>query len=634
MNKQVLRWFVLTLVLVAFGAIETSLAQNNVTFRVRMSIKMREGTFLPGSGDIVRVAGSFNNWGSSTDTLRDIGTVDSVYEKTISLAAGAIEYKYLKTPRGGLDWESVPNRTYTVITGTQSVPLVWFDNDSVFTPAANVPVKFQVNMRVKILEQTFLPGSGDIVRVAGSFNGWGGSTDTLRDIAPTDSIYEKTISLLEHTAIQYKFLKTPRGGIDWESNLPTPSGNREYTVPIGGGTIPVVYFDRDSVVNTPVSATIRWQVDMTAFLQLGWFQPTNRDTMEVRGGFNGWGGTPRLMLARDPLTTATYFVAQPYTGTSGDVIPYKFFMDLDSAGAVIRFPGWNDNRDGHNYEHPYNRGDGNQQFTVPGSGNLETIRGWFYSGINPKGLLLNTTDTVDVTFIVNMGPAKRAAVPFNPATDTAKIVLQDPIWNSAQRKNQGTFLDVRRLTPRAGGGDSVYQVTVRVVGKAHYGLLYGWRYTKLGGAVEESEGAGLGTQGGYRVRFIQPLNPNSFPRNYTCPQDVWLKVIPLPGEIPPFITDVKQDDTPGLPSVYTLSQNYPNPFNPTTTIRYSIPEAAKVTLKVYNLLGQEVATLVNEQQPAGKFVAKFEANTLASGVYFYRLEAGKFSETKKMLLMK
>ena len=79
MNKQVLRWFVLTLVLVAFGAIETSLAQNNVTFRVRMSIKMREGTFLPGSGDIVRVAGGFNNWGSSTDTLRDIGTVDSVY---------------------------------------------------------------------------------------------------------------------------------------------------------------------------------------------------------------------------------------------------------------------------------------------------------------------------------------------------------------------------------------------------------------------------------------------------------------------------------------------------------------------------------------------------------------------------
>jgi hypothetical protein len=83
-----------------------------------------------------------------------------------------------------------------------------------------------------------------------------------------------------------------------------------------------------------------------------------------------------------------------------------------------------------------------------------------------------------------------------------------------------------------------------------------------------------------------------------------------------------------------LDQNYPNPFNPATVIRYSIPEQSKVTLKVYNLLGQEVATLVNEVQPAGHFVARFEGYSLATGVYFYRLEAGKFSETKKMLLVK
>ena len=90
----------------------------------------------------------------------------------------------------------------------------------------------------------------------------------------------------------------------------------------------------------------------------------------------------------------------------------------------------------------------------------------------------------------------------------------------------------------------------------------------------------------------------------------------------------------GVPEAYTLNQNYPNPFNPVTRITYSIPENAKVSLKVFNLLGQEVATLVNQDQARGNYVALFEANRVATGVYFYRLDAGKFTETKKMLLLK
>jgi hypothetical protein len=108
----------------------------------------------------------------------------------------------------------------------------------------------------------------------------------------------------------------------------------------------------------------------------------------------------------------------------------------------------------------------------------------------------------------------------------------------------------------------------------------------------------------------------------------------MPAQTPPFgITDVGMPGM-GIPEAYALNQNYPNPFNPETRITYSIPENAKVTLKVFNLLGQEVATLVNQDQTRGNYVALFEANKLATGVYFYRLEAGKFAETKKMLLMK
>lgn len=98
-------------------------------------------------------------------------------------------------------------------------------------------------------------------------------------------------------------------------------------------------------------------------------------------------------------------------------------------------------------------------------------------------------------------------------------------------------------------------------------------------------------------------------------------------------TSVEQIDNV-VPAQYTLEQNYPNPFNPSTIIRYSIPEQAIVTLKIYNLLGQEVATLVNTQQTAGQYEATFDAARLSSGVYFYTLNAGDYSFTKKMMLLK
>jgi hypothetical protein len=89
-----------------------------------------------------------------------------------------------------------------------------------------------------------------------------------------------------------------------------------------------------------------------------------------------------------------------------------------------------------------------------------------------------------------------------------------------------------------------------------------------------------------------------------------------------------------LPKTYALEQSYPNPFNPTTSIAYQIPVQSKVSLKVYDVLGREVATLVNGEQSAGSKVVQFNGSNLASGVYYYRLSAGAFSDMKKMLLIK
>jgi len=85
---------------------------------------------------------------------------------------------------------------------------------------------------------------------------------------------------------------------------------------------------------------------------------------------------------------------------------------------------------------------------------------------------------------------------------------------------------------------------------------------------------------------------------------------------------------------YELSQNYPNPFNPSTTIKYQLPEMNFVTIKVYDVLGNEVATLVNEEKPVGEYEVEFDGTGLPSGIYFYQLRAGNYVETKKMVLLK
>ena len=81
-------------------------------------------------------------------------------------------------------------------------------------------------------------------------------------------------------------------------------------------------------------------------------------------------------------------------------------------------------------------------------------------------------------------------------------------------------------------------------------------------------------------------------------------------------------------------QNYPNPFNPTTTIQYVISSEQFVSLKIYDILGKEVATLVNSRKAIGNYKVNFNASNLTSGVYFYRIQAGNFTETKKFILLK
>jgi hypothetical protein len=105
------------------------------------------------------------------------------------------------------------------------------------------------------------------------------------------------------------------------------------------------------------------------------------------------------------------------------------------------------------------------------------------------------------------------------------------------------------------------------------------------------------------------------------------------AKYPKIATSVKRSEAV-KPSGFSLEQNHPNPFNPSTQIHFSIGTSSFVTVKVFDALGREVRTLVDQQLESGAYVAPFSADNLSSGMYYYTLQAGSYIETKKMLLMK
>ena len=114
-----------------------------------------------------------------------------------------------------------------------------------------------------------------------------------------------------------------------------------------------------------------------------------------------------------------------------------------------------------------------------------------------------------------------------------------------------------------------------------------------------------------------------------------------PGNINGVYTEVDENNETFSPTKFSLEQNYPNPFNPSTTIKYSLSVvetrggvSQHVTLKVYDILGREVATLVNQKQNPGNYKVTFDATNLPSGVYVYRMQSGNFTSSKKLILLR
>jgi uncharacterized membrane protein len=227
--------------------------------------------------------------------------------------------------------------------------------------------------------------------------------------------------------------------------------------------------------------------------------------------------------------------------------------------------------------------------------------------------------------------------------DAGQYVGYEGVWEDVEG---GVFL-VTHTIIGSGGGYSVVGMSDGTLGASFYGRdinnagdIVGSSFYQLGtyafvytqGAVHNlNEMLGFGTC--WMLTNATGINDSGqiFGVGYPLPFDPTnLHAFVLT----PIFSPTSISTTSQLPSQYDLYQNYPNPFNPSTKIKWQLPVSSQVTLKVYDILGKEVVTLVNEEKPAGAYELTWNASNLPSGVYFYRIQAENFIETKKMLLLK
>ena len=466
------------------------------------------------------------------------------------------------------------------------------------TFAQTVSVEFKVDMGVQTLKGLFTPGT-DAVKIAGNFNGWNNGATPLTG-PDADTVYSVTVPDLNvGDTLFFKFIK---GADGWENDP-----NREYIVPAGGGTYSA-FFNNDSIFAGNITdVSVSFSANMEFEIVSGRFVP-GQDTLSVRGSFNGWSNVDIFSQS----------VGDPNIYELTTIIP-------TSEGETINFKYAYQGPRGTTWE-----GDPNKTYTFTAD-DISSGFAFIDRTFNDATLATLTNQSTTIKFTVNTAGAI-SSITGQPFTSVDNVVvagavspLQWPVggWPDSDSirviflKDNGTDGDVT-------AGDGIWsrnvtfpQYTILRI-QYKYGMNWGL-VSNTGGNDNESS---VGTD-----HFIT-LTPNML--NGTV-----INQWSVMGDHDLVDVVVGVEELNSLtPAQYELTQNYPNPFNPSTKIRFGIPEAGLVNIKVFDVLGQEVTTLVNEFRNAGYHEVDFSASKLNSGIYFYTITSGNFSATKKMMLLK
>jgi hypothetical protein len=453
-----------------------------------------------------------------------------------------------------------------------------------FGQPKDIWVDWECNMQIEILSGRFNPGT-DIVSVRGDFNGWSmfdlivDPIDSNYYISPYSTLFPQ-LQVGDTVAI-YKFFYTPN---TWETG-----DNKFYILTQDD------YNNSAATISRPFNdATINTVTNQPTEIQF---------TVNCNGAVSYLTGQPFPVINTCHIAGGTAPLQWPSSGWPNSDIYLMIPMYDDginggdpTAGdkifnALVTFPAYTlfhiEYKYGINYGDNINNGGGNDN--EAGMGNNHIIE---LEQLLASAQVENVFGQMGLHTLIN-----KVYIPVELTSFTASVINNDVTlnWNTATELNNKGF-DIERT------GTSLQQIWGKI------GFVPGF------GTTTEPHSYSFIDSELESGKYLYRLKQIDFDGSFEYSDEVEIEI--------------------SIPLKYELTQNYPNPFNPSTTIKYSIPKAVTVQLKVYDVLGNEVATLVDEYKPAGTYEVEFDASGLTSGIYFYQLKTEGFVETKKMILMK
>ncbi len=521
-----------------------------------------------------------------------------------------------------------------------------------FNPASNGPVGIRGNGGGTGQVLSWDVTKVNLTRETGSvYNGsfWSGVA-----YFPKDSL-----TVGEEQAFKFYAENTP--DFSWEDG-----GDHKFKYPVGlkDTTIAWTWFSNKPITGVaPITSIITWRVSTEALEAIGMFDRGVGDEISVRGP-RGWDVDVELFY--NPLLREWDSANEEFKLPPGTEIFYKYYVNWDSTRADSLSANYikGIRLDDNGWEEPASTGGGNRTHVFQ-DGNEQTVTGdfgfdrQFFNSVPANGVFdsdMTITWNVDMTNATNADSNTLGDL-FIPGVDTVWVLWDGELLGITQGHDMwyaatpAPARDSRFLILTDGNSDMIYTGSYTVTVSEKY--PNGWYQLGYKVAYSTSDGGliihGTGNERGRRyLQYIHPdqINEGSpwpvpvWPATFDLPTVVWRKDNLFVEDPPPDLTQATGlADRDKVANTYKLEQNYPNPFNPSTSIKYSLAKAGDVNIKVYNVTGQLVTTLLDKWQTQGFHNTTWngkngKGENVGSGIYFIKLVSGDFSSVKKMTLIR